>query len=89
MSGDGEEDLSAFVALHGAALRASGIPALYWESLCRKLRGEVGDRGSLGGMALREALSLGPRVFPAEGASSVRRRWRSSLSQVGPPLSAG
>lgn len=77
MSGDGEEDLAAFVALHGAALRASGVPGRYWESLCRKLRGEVRGCGLLrggAGTALREAPptgSEGPRtVFP-----SVRRRW--------------
>ncbi|NXV91902.1 tubulin--tyrosine ligase-like protein 12 isoform X2 [Calonectris borealis] len=50
MSEDGEEDLPAFVALHGAALRASRVPARYWESLCRKLRGEVFDAGDYFGI---------------------------------------
>lgn len=44
MAGDGEEALAAFVALHGAALHASRVPTQYWESLSRKLRGEVGER---------------------------------------------
>lgn len=71
MSGDGEDELSAFVALHGAALRASRVPTRYWESLCRKLRGEVGGRGPLPvGTALWEPSCPRPRaVFPAEGAS--------------------
>ncbi|XP_068806970.1 tubulin--tyrosine ligase-like protein 12 isoform X1 [Struthio camelus] len=50
MSGDGEGELPAFVALHGAALRASRVPARYWESLCRKLRGEVFDAGDYFGI---------------------------------------
>lgn len=66
MSGDGDEELAAFVALHGAALRASCEPARYWESLCRKLRGEVGaGRGSVlaGVKQQRSEESLLPRVF--------------------------
>uniref|UniRef100_A0A8C9G622 Tubulin tyrosine ligase like 12 n=1 Tax=Pavo cristatus TaxID=9049 RepID=A0A8C9G622_PAVCR len=50
MSGDGDEELAGFVALHGAALRASCVPARYWESLCRKLRGEVFDAGDYFGI---------------------------------------
>lgn len=49
MSAESEEDLAAFVALHGAALRASRVPECYWQSLSRKLRGEVGARAPLAG----------------------------------------
>lgn len=64
MSGDSGEDLAAFVALHGAALRASCVPARYWESLRRKLRGEVG-RGS--SQSSRRPSGSGP----AEGAEAA------------------
>ncbi|NXT09798.1 TTL12 protein, partial [Prunella fulvescens] len=50
MAGEGEEPVAAFVALHGAALRASGVPTQYWESLSRKLRGEIFDAGDYFGI---------------------------------------
>ncbi|XP_059702117.1 tubulin--tyrosine ligase-like protein 12 isoform X1 [Haemorhous mexicanus] len=50
MAGEGEEALAAFVALHGAALRASRVPTQYWESLSRKLRGEIFDAGDYFGI---------------------------------------
>lgn len=51
------------MALHGAALRASRVPTQYWESLSRKLLGEVGER-SWGGSA-RES---GPEGAAPEGS---------------------
>lgn len=74
MSGGGEEDLPAFVALHGAALRASRVPARYWESLCRKLRGEVGGRGPLPGGNGAEGNPFGGkhRAGPRPGAGGAR-----------------
>jgi len=64
MSGGGEEDLAAFVALHGAALRASRVPARYWESLCRKLRGEVGGPGAVAAESGAEGSALGGKRPP-------------------------
>ncbi|CAN2387258.1 Tubulin--tyrosine ligase-like protein 12 [Pristimantis euphronides] len=47
---------SQFVALHQAALLASGVPKLYWESLHRKLEGEIFDAGEMFGiMQVEEA----------------------------------
>ncbi|XP_053318735.1 tubulin--tyrosine ligase-like protein 12 [Spea bombifrons] len=51
-----DEDYSQFVALHRAALTASGVPPIYWESLHRKLRGEIFDAGeTFGIMQVEEA----------------------------------
>lgn len=49
-SGAPDEDaraLDEFVALHGPALRASGVPERYWGRLLHKLEHEVRRRGLL------------------------------------------
>ncbi|XP_037770812.1 tubulin--tyrosine ligase-like protein 12 isoform X1 [Chelonia mydas] len=50
MEGESREERQAFVALHGAALGASGVPALYWERLRHKLENEVFDAGEFFGI---------------------------------------
>ncbi|XP_003419849.2 tubulin--tyrosine ligase-like protein 12 [Loxodonta africana] len=48
-----EEDaqaLAAFTALHGPALRASGVPERYWGRLLHKLEHEVFDAGEMFGI---------------------------------------
>ncbi|XP_059833938.1 tubulin--tyrosine ligase-like protein 12 [Hypanus sabinus] len=45
-----EEDFQLFVDVHGAALRASGVPPLYWKSLHHKLAHEVFDAGEVFGI---------------------------------------
>ncbi|XP_029901989.1 tubulin--tyrosine ligase-like protein 12 [Myripristis murdjan] len=50
MNGDEDEEFSAFVALHGAALLASKIPQTYWRSLQRKIVNEVYDAGEVFGI---------------------------------------
>lgn len=84
MAGEGEEALAAFVALHGAALRASRVPTQYWESLSRKLRGEVGERRGAaprGRAALREQPR---RAAPGRGRAELREQPRvGRLEAVG------
>lgn len=70
------------MALHGAALRASRVPTQYWESLSRKLRGEVGERRWGGSARESGAEGAAPEGSPepqpgpsgAEGAASGRGR---------------
>ncbi|XP_073172967.1 tubulin--tyrosine ligase-like protein 12 isoform X2 [Lepidochelys kempii] len=50
MAGERPEEHRAFVALHGAALGASGVPPLYWERLRHKLENEVFDAGEFFGI---------------------------------------
>ncbi|XP_063784997.1 tubulin--tyrosine ligase-like protein 12 [Pseudophryne corroboree] len=51
-----DESYSQFVALHQAALTASGVPPLYWGSLYCKLEGEIFDAGEMFGiMQVEEA----------------------------------
>ncbi|XP_069580337.1 tubulin--tyrosine ligase-like protein 12 isoform X1 [Brachyistius frenatus] len=45
-----EEEFSGFVALHGAALRSSGVPQLCWRSLHHKITGEIYDAGDVFGI---------------------------------------
>ncbi|XP_015256106.1 PREDICTED: tubulin--tyrosine ligase-like protein 12 [Cyprinodon variegatus] len=47
---DPDEGFGAFVALHGGALRSSGVPQLYWRSLYRKITEEVYDAGEVFGI---------------------------------------
>ncbi|XP_020664293.3 tubulin--tyrosine ligase-like protein 12 isoform X1 [Pogona vitticeps] len=56
MEGDGPDAYKAFVALHGPALSASGVPSRYWQSLWHKLENEVFDAGEYFGiMQVEEA----------------------------------
>lgn len=41
LNGDEDEEFSAFVALHAAALQSAGIPHIYWRSLHHKITNEV------------------------------------------------
>ncbi|XP_050775767.1 tubulin--tyrosine ligase-like protein 12 [Gopherus flavomarginatus] len=50
MEVESPEEYKAFVALHGAALSASGVPPLYWERLRHKLENEVFDAGEFFGI---------------------------------------
>ncbi|XP_051886251.1 tubulin--tyrosine ligase-like protein 12 [Pristis pectinata] len=45
-----EEDFQLFIDFHGGALRASGVPPLYWKSLHLKLAQEVFDAGEVFGI---------------------------------------
>ncbi|XP_066446461.1 tubulin--tyrosine ligase-like protein 12 [Eleutherodactylus coqui] len=45
-----DEGFSQFVALYQPALLASGVPRLYWQSLHRKLEGEIFDAGEMFGI---------------------------------------
>ncbi|XP_072123956.1 tubulin--tyrosine ligase-like protein 12 isoform X1 [Mobula birostris] len=50
-SGAGPEEVfQLFIDVHGAALRASGVPPLYWKSLHHKLAHEVFDAGEVFGI---------------------------------------
>ncbi|XP_072256407.1 tubulin--tyrosine ligase-like protein 12 [Pyxicephalus adspersus] len=51
-----DEGFSHFVALHQAALSASGVPQMYWRNLYHKLEGEIFDAGEMFGiMQVEEA----------------------------------
>lgn len=92
--GAGGDDYEAFVALHGPALSASGVPPRYWPSLWRKLEGEVGaEPGRKGGgdTCLARASSSAPRPLGNErpaGRGEARRSaaWRSRGLEPGRPL---
>lgn len=45
-----QQQFQLFADVHGAALRASGVPPLYWESLQQKLAQEVFDAGDAFGI---------------------------------------
>ncbi|KAM9672248.1 tubulin--tyrosine ligase-like protein 12 [Trichechus inunguis] len=47
---EGAQALEQFAALHGPALRASGVPELYWGRLLHKLEHEVFDAGEVFGI---------------------------------------
>lgn len=51
-----EIEFSDFVVLHAPALRAAGIPSLYWESLHHKLANEIFDAGEMFGIMLVEEM---------------------------------
>lgn len=63
MAGERAAELGAFAALHGPALRASGVPVRYWDSLRRKLEGEVRPAGS--GPASRCSFPRGLQSYEA------------------------
>ncbi|XP_044306790.1 tubulin--tyrosine ligase-like protein 12 isoform X1 [Varanus komodoensis] len=50
MEGACSGDYQTFVALHGPALSASGVPPCYWKSLWHKLENEVFDAGEYFGI---------------------------------------
>ncbi|XP_035003717.1 tubulin--tyrosine ligase-like protein 12 [Hippoglossus stenolepis] len=50
MDGDVDEHFSSFLALHTGALRASGIPHIYWKSLHQKITNEIYDAGEVFGI---------------------------------------
>ncbi|XP_031144051.1 tubulin--tyrosine ligase-like protein 12 [Sander lucioperca] len=50
MNGDGDEEFTGFVALHGGALQSSGIPPIYWRSLHHKITNEIYDAGEVFGI---------------------------------------
>uniref|UniRef100_F6STG9 Tubulin tyrosine ligase like 12 n=1 Tax=Ornithorhynchus anatinus TaxID=9258 RepID=F6STG9_ORNAN len=51
MAGEsGGEDYEVWVALHGPALRAAGVPPRYWTRLLHKLENEVFDAGEVFGI---------------------------------------
>ncbi|KAM3858863.1 tubulin--tyrosine ligase-like protein 12 [Diretmus argenteus] len=52
MNGDKEadEEFNVFSALHAGAMRASGIPQIYWKSLHHKLVNEIYDAGEVFGI---------------------------------------
>lgn len=86
---DPEEDaLAEFAALHGPALRASGVPERYWGRLLHKLEHEVrrGRRAlargahrpasQRGGCGLRAALAGNRGGWRPEAAGSAGKGWR-------------
>ncbi|KAF7664143.1 hypothetical protein LDENG_00188030 [Lucifuga dentata] len=50
VTGEEDEALQAFVVAHGAALRAAGIPPVFWKSLYRKISSEIYDAGEVFGI---------------------------------------
>ncbi|CAB1445409.1 unnamed protein product [Pleuronectes platessa] len=50
MDGNVEEHFASFLALHTGALRASGIPHIYWKSLHQKITSEIYDAGEVFGI---------------------------------------
>lgn len=50
LNGDEDEEFSAFVALHAAALQSAGIPHIYWRSLHHKITNEIYDAGEVFGI---------------------------------------
>ncbi|KAK2120954.1 hypothetical protein P7K49_002340 [Saguinus oedipus] len=58
---EGARSLAEFAALHGPALRASGVPERYWGGLLHKLEHEVRGRaaGTCGGRGQERALQGG------------------------------
>lgn len=69
MREEGALALAEFAAVHGPALRASGVPERYWGSLLHKLEHEVRGSGvrDARGHPLREgAAAPGPRWVVGE-----------------------
>ncbi|KAM4882070.1 tubulin--tyrosine ligase-like protein 12 isoform 3-T3 [Thomomys bottae] len=56
---DGARALAEFAALHGPALRASGVPERYWGRLLHKLEHEVFDAGEMFGIMQVEEVEEG------------------------------
>uniref|UniRef100_A0A8C8ZDS3 Tubulin tyrosine ligase like 12 n=1 Tax=Prolemur simus TaxID=1328070 RepID=A0A8C8ZDS3_PROSS len=69
---EGARALAEFAALHGPALRASGVPERYWGRLLHKLEHEVFDAGEVFGiMQVEEA---GEEEEEEEAAAQEARR---------------
>lgn len=73
-----------FEALHGPALRASGVPERYWGRLLHKLEHEVraGRRGEVEGRARARGAGR-PAPFPREGGAPGPSSARSARGRQG------
>ncbi|XP_006866969.1 PREDICTED: tubulin--tyrosine ligase-like protein 12 [Chrysochloris asiatica] len=69
---EGAQALAEFAALHGPALRASGVPELYWGPLLHKLEHEVFDAGEMFGIVQVEEVE--ENGSEAEEAREARRK---------------
>ncbi|KAM9313185.1 tubulin--tyrosine ligase-like protein 12 [Gastrophryne carolinensis] len=72
-----------FVALHQAALGASGVPRLYWENLHRKLEGEIFDAGEIFGIMQVEEAEEGDED---EGISEIETEEKKRPNPGDEPL---
>lgn len=82
---DPEEGAQAeFVALHGPALRASGVPERYWGRLLHKLEHEVRAGATRGGRGWGREHRGAERALGARGGLfrtlPRRRKWAAGLS---------
>uniref|UniRef100_F6W449 Tubulin tyrosine ligase like 12 n=1 Tax=Macaca mulatta TaxID=9544 RepID=F6W449_MACMU len=75
---EGAEALAEFAALHGPALRASGVPERYWGRLLHKLEHEVFDAGEVFGIMQVEEVE----EEEDEAAREVRKKQPNPGSEL-------
>ncbi|XP_068134259.1 tubulin--tyrosine ligase-like protein 12 [Hyperolius riggenbachi] len=72
-----QERYAQFEALHRGALTASGVPKLFWESVHRKLDGEVFDAGEMFGIMQVEEVE---EEEEEEGSMEIEREQKKRLN---------
>ena len=70
--GEEDEEYKTFLALHSPALKAAGIPPLYWKTLHYKLSNEVHTGGTAAAVSGHH-FRLTDSTAPLQGDSSVNK----------------